>query len=102
MIFLGIPVCVMQVPESQRELLATATDRTQEAQHKQMHLHDRQLQQQQQLVPLPVSAVAAGRARLGSEGMPQGSDIMADALAEEEVARTAQQFMSMQQQQEPP
>ena len=45
---------------------------------------------------MPVSAVAAGRARDRGGTTPHGSDIMADALAEEEVARTAEQFMAGQ------
>ena len=59
-----------------------------------------QHQQLQRLQPMPVSAVAAGKALKRENNMPHGSDIMADALAEEEVASTAQRFMAMQQQQQ--
>lgn len=45
------------------------------------------------LTPLPFSAVSVGRAPARAGAAPTGSDVLADALAEEEVARLAAQFM---------
>ena len=68
----------------------------------QQHERHMQAQLQRQMQPLPVSAVTAGRVRLRTDAITQGSDIMADALAEEEIAQAAQKFMAMQKQQPPP
>ena len=46
-----------------------------------------------QLTPLPISAVATGQAPARSGSTPTGSDILLDALREEEVAAKAQQFL---------
>ncbi len=47
------------------------------------------------LEPLPVSAVAAGLAPArGGQGTPSGSDIAADALAEQAVALAAQRYFA--------
>ena len=65
----------------------------------QQQLRKDQLQHQQQdedqMQPLPISAVAAGKAQKRAGSLPMGSDIMADVLAEEEIAAAAQKFMSM-------
>ena len=47
-------------------------------------------------IVLPVSAIAAGRAPKREGQTPSGSDIMLDALAEEEVAHAAMRFMQSQ------
>ena len=47
------------------------------------------------LEPLPVSAVAAGLAPArDGKGTPSGSDIAADALAEQAVAHAAQRYFA--------
>ena len=51
----------------------------------------------QQLQPLPISAVAVGKAPSRGDSTPTGSDILLDALQEEEVAAQAQQFLSSEQ-----
>lgn len=50
-----------------------------------------------QLTPLPISAVALGKAPLRSDSIPTGSDILLDALHEQEVAAQAQQFLGTNQ-----
>ena len=50
-----------------------------------------------QLTPLPLSAVALGKAPERSGSIPTGSDILLDALREEEVAAQAQQFLETDQ-----
>jgi len=47
----------------------------------------------EQLRPLPISAVALGKAPSRADSIPTGSDILLDALREEEVAAQAQQFL---------
>ena len=49
------------------------------------------------LQPLPVSAVALGKAPSRSESTPTGSDVLLDALHEQEVAHHAQQFLNTDQ-----
>lgn len=49
------------------------------------------------LTPLPISAVALGQAPARSDAIPTGSDILLDALREEEVAAHAQQFLDTEQ-----
>ena len=45
------------------------------------------------LTPLPISAVATGQAPARAGSTPTGSDILLDALREEEVAAQAQHFL---------
>lgn len=66
--------------------------------------HTSELLQQQtaqksdgQLTALPLSAVAMGKAPGRSGSIPTGSDILLDALREEEVAAQAQQFLETDQ-----
>ncbi|KAL3136780.1 hypothetical protein ABBQ38_005494 [Trebouxia sp. C0009 RCD-2024] len=47
----------------------------------------------EQLTPLPLSAVAIGKAPSREDTTPTGSDILLDALQEEAVAAQAQQFL---------
>lgn len=54
-------------------------------------------QLQPQLQPLPISAVAVGKAPPRGDSTPTGSDILLDALHEEEVAAQAQQFLGSEQ-----
>lgn len=49
------------------------------------------------LQPLPVSAVALGKAPSRSDTIPTGSDVLLDALYEQEVAHQAQQFLNTEQ-----
>lgn len=51
----------------------------------------------QQLQPLPISAVAVGKAPSRGDSTPTGSDILLDALQEEAVAAQAQQFLGSEQ-----
>lgn len=51
----------------------------------------------EQLQPLPISAVAVGKAPSRGDSTPTGSDILLDALQEEEVAAQAQQFLGSEQ-----
>lgn len=51
----------------------------------------------EQLTPLPLSAVAIGKAPSRGDTTPTGSDILVDALQEEEVAAQAQQFLDSEQ-----
>ena len=51
----------------------------------------------EQLTPLPLSAVAIGKAPSRGDTTPTGSDILLDALQEEEVAAQAQQFLDSEQ-----
>ena len=55
------------------------------------------LQASDKLQPLPVSAVALGKAPSRSDTTPSGSDILLDALHEQEVAHQAQQFLNTEQ-----
>eukprot|EP00884_Botryococcus_braunii_P005296 jgi/Botrbrau1/14768/Bobra.0284s0002.1 len=48
------------------------------------------------LQPMPVSAVMAGRVPDRSSSIPTGADIMLDAVAEEDVAHQALQFLKRQ------
>jgi hypothetical protein len=48
------------------------------------------------LQPMPVSAVMAGMAPERGKTVPTGADIMLDALAEEDVAHKARQFLGQQ------
>lgn len=52
-----------------------------------------------QLNPLPLSAVSIGKAPSRADSTPTGSDILLDALQEEEVAAQAQQFLDSDQRQ---
>lgn len=49
------------------------------------------------LQPLPVSAVALGKAPSRADSTPTGADILLDALYEQEVAHQAQQFLNTDQ-----
>lgn len=51
----------------------------------------------EQLRPLPISAVSLGKAPLRSDSVATGSDILLDALREEEVAAHAQRFLETEQ-----
>ena len=51
----------------------------------------------QRLQPLPLSAVSIGKAPSRGDSTPTGSDILLDALQEEEVAAQAQQFLGSEQ-----
>jgi len=51
----------------------------------------------EQLRPLPISAVSLGKAPIRSDSVATGSDILLDALREEEVAAHAQQFLETEQ-----
>lgn len=55
------------------------------------------LQASDSMQPLPVSAVALGRAPSRADSTPTGADILLDALREQEVAHQAQQFLSTDQ-----
>ena len=56
--------------------------------------HKSCLQEQgEELKPLPLSAVAVGKAPSRADTTPTGSDILLDALHEEQVAAQAQQFL---------
>ncbi len=51
----------------------------------------------EQLRPLPISAVSLGKAPIRSDSTATGSDILLDALREEEVAAHAQRFLETEQ-----
>ena len=51
----------------------------------------------EQLRPLPISAVSLGKAPIWSDSIATGSDILLDALREEEVAAHAQRFLETEQ-----
>lgn len=51
----------------------------------------------EQMRPLPISAVSLGKAPSRSDSVPTGSDILLDALREEEVAAHAQRFLETDQ-----
>lgn len=72
---------------------ANALDQQDQSQDR-SNLQQAQQPHDDQMQPLPVSAVAAGKAQKYAGSLPLGSDIMADVIAEEEIAAAAQMFMS--------